>query len=108
MASIIISGSKYPRSPPHVYGLGPGLRLTAGNAIIAIMKSVTVRNLDEDTKARLRVRAARHDRSMEEEMREILRAAVAGPEAPGGNLADAIRRRFERLGGVALELPVRT
>ena len=39
------------------------------------MASITVRNLDETTKARLRVRAARHGRSMEEEARTLLRAA---------------------------------
>ena len=43
------------------------------------MASITIRNLDDDVKARLRVRAAEHGRSMEEEAREILRRAVGTP-----------------------------
>jgi plasmid stability protein len=71
------------------------------------MASITIRNLDEQTKARLRVRAAHHKRSMEDEARNILRAALSGAEATPGNLAQSIRRRFEPLGGVELQLPVR-
>jgi plasmid stability protein len=71
------------------------------------MASITIRNLDEQTKARLRVRAAHHKRSMEDEARNILRAALSGAEATLGNLAQSIRRRFEPLGGVELQLPVR-
>ena len=41
------------------------------------MASITIRNLDEQTKARLRVRAAHLKRSMEDEARNILRAALA-------------------------------
>jgi len=37
------------------------------------MASITIRNLDDDVKHRLRVRAAEHGRSMEEEARDILR-----------------------------------
>ncbi|HYS75692.1 MAG TPA: plasmid stabilization protein [Burkholderiales bacterium] len=71
------------------------------------MPSITIRNLDEQTKERLRVRAARRKRSMEDEARNILRAAVLEGEAPSHNLAEAIRRRFEPLGGVKLLLPRR-
>jgi plasmid stability protein len=71
------------------------------------MASITIRGLDENTKERLRVRAAHHKRSMEEEARTILRAAVAQDETSGGNLAEAIRRRFRPLGGVELRLPER-
>ena len=71
------------------------------------MASISIRNLDERTKARLRVRAARHGRSMEEEARTLLRAALREDTVAGGNLADAIRARFRRLGGVELRLPVR-
>jgi len=69
--------------------------------------SITIRKLDEQTKARLRVRAAHHQRSMEDEARNILRAALAREAATPRNLAEAIRRRFEPLGGVELPLPVR-
>jgi plasmid stability protein len=69
--------------------------------------SITVRNLDERTKARLRVRAAQHGRSMEEEVRTLLRAALEEELVGEVNLADAIRGRFRRLGGVELRLPSR-
>lgn len=71
------------------------------------MASLTIRNLDERTKGRLRVRAARHGRSMEEEARTLLRTALAEDAVAAGNLADAIRARFQPLGGVELELPAR-
>ena len=44
------------------------------------MATITIRNLDEKTKARLRVRAAQHGRSMEEEARTLLQSRVAGRE----------------------------
>ena len=63
------------------------------------MSMLTIRNLDPALKERLRVRAARHGRSMESEARTILADAV-GREAPHtANLAEAIRRRFAPLGG---------
>ena len=68
------------------------------------MATITIRRLDEKTKARLRVRAAHHGRSMEEEAREILRAALTASFPTPENLAETIQRRFARLGGV--ELPV--
>ncbi len=70
------------------------------------MASITIRNLDEEVKTRLRVRAAEHRRSMEEEVRLILRDAVGRPESPR-NLVSAIRARIAPLGGVDLELPPR-
>jgi plasmid stability protein len=57
------------------------------------MAQLVVRNLDEDVKIRLRKRAERHGRSMEEEVRDILRAAVAAPEQEEG-LGTLTRRRF--------------
>ncbi len=42
------------------------------------MASITIRNLDDDVKTRLRVRDAEHHRSMEEEARIILHDAVNG------------------------------
>jgi plasmid stability protein len=71
------------------------------------MASITIRRLDEKTKARLRVRAAQHGRSMEEEARTLLRLALRDGSPAAGNLADAIRSRFRRLGGVELRLHAR-
>ena len=71
------------------------------------MATLTIRQLDENTKTRLRVRAARHGRSMEEEAREILRSALETSQSPRLNLAEAIRRRFAAFGGVELALPGR-
>ena len=68
------------------------------------MAVLTIRNLDEPTKSRLRVRAASRGRSMEEEARQILRAALSEPTAPSLDLAERVRRRFAKLGDI--ELPV--
>ena len=70
------------------------------------MASITIRNLDDGIKRRLRVRAAEHGRSMEEEAREILRQVV-GETTPPNNLAAAIRSRFAALGGAELDIPAR-
>ncbi len=68
--------------------------------------SITIRNLSDDLIQRLRVQAAEHDRSMEEEAQEILRAALIEDTSPV-NLAQAIRAHFAPLGGVDLEIPPR-
>lgn len=71
------------------------------------MATLTIRNLPEDTKRALKERAARHDRSMEAEVREILYEAVA---SQGGNigrqLLDAMAP-VRALGGVELDIPPR-
>jgi antitoxin FitA len=71
------------------------------------MAAITIRKLDEKVKARLKIRAAQHGRSMEEEAREILRSALVSQPNLKDNLADIVRRRFAPLGGVELELPPR-
>ena len=71
------------------------------------MASITIRNLDPHTKARLRVRAAHRQRSMEEEARSILRTALAENDATPPDLAAAIGARFRPLGGLDLTLPAR-
>lgn len=68
---------------------------------------MTVRNMDERLKTQLRLRAAIHGRSMEEEAREILRAALSTTGDPAPNLAEAIRRRIGPLGGVTLDISPR-
>ena len=70
------------------------------------MASITIRNLDDDVKIRLRMRAASHGRSMEEEARLILREAV-GRKPSSRNLASIIRAHFGPARGVDLELPSR-
>ena len=70
------------------------------------MASITIRNLDDEVKARLRVRAAGNDRSMEEEVRQILRDAVRR-KPDYRNLASIIRSHFGPFNGVDLELPPR-
>ena len=64
------------------------------------MATLTIRRLDESVKARLRVRAAQHDRSMEEEAREILTAALAQGPSSQPNLFEAIRKVVDPLGGI--------
>lgn len=71
------------------------------------MASITIRNLDDEVKTRLRVRAAEHHRSMEEEARVILREAVSEEKSGLRNLAEFTRECFGSLGGVELELPPR-
>jgi antitoxin FitA len=71
------------------------------------MATLTIRDLDESLKRNLRVRAASLNRSMEEEARQILRAALLGPPAPATDLATRIRARFASLGDVALSVPAR-
>lgn len=71
------------------------------------MATILIRKLDEKTKKRLRLRAANHGRSMEEEAREILKKALDEPKsAKQVGLGTAIRQIFAPLGGVSLpEIP---
>lgn len=66
------------------------------------MATLTIRNLDDDLKSILRVQAARHGRSMEEEVRGILRQALTKP-APTTGLGQRLASRFQAL---ATELPI--
>ena len=68
------------------------------------MAQLVVRNLEDDVKARLQVRARRHGRSTEEEVREILRNAVKDESAPTKPLGSRLRARFTGL-GLEDELP---
>ena len=69
------------------------------------MASITIRNLDDDVKTRLRVRATGNGRSMEQELRLILANAVG--LAPKSPLAGTVRTHFGPSRGVDLELPPR-
>ena len=68
------------------------------------MASLSVRKLDDDTLGRLRVRAARHGVSMEEDVRRIIKQAVSTPERLGDL---AVRLFAPAYGGPELELPER-
>lgn len=70
------------------------------------MPSLTIRNLDESLKSRLRQQAARHGCSMEQEVRTILLRAVEG-SATGADFARKIHDRFSRLGADDLPIPKR-
>jgi len=71
------------------------------------MATLTIRDLDESLKRKLRVRAAGRNRSMAEEARQILRAALTDASAPAADLVSRIRGRFSALGDVELVLPER-
>ena len=68
------------------------------------MANLSVRKIDDETVAHLRVRAARHGVSMEEEVRRIIKQAVATPERLGDL---AIRLFSPEYDGAELELPKR-
>ena len=62
------------------------------------MAQFIVRDLEEDVKARLKRRAAQHKRSMEEEIRHILRNAVKEQNQPVSKLGSRIAKRFSKTG----------
>lgn len=72
------------------------------------MSAITIRNVDPELKRQLRIRAASSGRSMEEEARNILRAALASqtPEDQA-DLYQRIRRHIDPVGGVDLPQPDR-
>lgn len=68
------------------------------------MASIIIRNLEDDVKSRLKLRAATRGHSMEEEARDILRRSV-GASDPRADLGAAIATRFAALG---ITLPMMT
>jgi plasmid stability protein len=70
------------------------------------MASLTIRNLDDEFKIRLRLRAARHGWSMEQEARDILRRAVQSAPTDTG-FAERICQRFAGLDADDLPIPKR-
>lgn len=73
------------------------------------MSSITIRNLDDALKASLRLRAARHGVSMEQEVRNILQSTLAAEASAANGLDFALRinQRFKGLGADDLPLPAR-
>jgi plasmid stability protein len=70
----------------------------------AVVAQFVVRQMEEDVKSRLKRRAQRHGRSMEAEVREILRKAAMEESRPIGGLGSRIAARFGRA-GLAMDLP---
>ena len=62
------------------------------------MAQFVVRNIEDGIRDRLRLRARQHGRSMEEEVRQILRAAVAAQPAPAVRFGSRASARFSRNG----------
>lgn len=62
------------------------------------MAQLIVRNVESSVKARLQRRAKQHGRSMEEEVRDILRNAVREEEVPSGGLGSEISSLFTKIG----------
>lgn len=76
------------------------------------MAQLVVRNLDEDTKTRLKRRAEAHGRSLEGEVREILRAVTVGQLSrvssdSNEGFAEHVIRNFSRVAG-ELKVPPRS
>jgi plasmid stability protein len=71
------------------------------------MASITIRDIDDRLKARLRLQAAQHGHSMEQEAREILRTALSTGRSRNGSLVDSMRARIEPLGGIELQIAPR-
>ncbi len=69
-----------------------------------MMAQLVVRDLDDDVKVRLRRRAERHGRSMEAEVRDILRGAVKSEDGLPAALGTRITQRFAGI-GLDAEIP---
>ena len=68
------------------------------------MAQFVVRDLEEDVKARLKRRAERHGRSMEEEVRTILRNVAKEENRPVSEIGSRMAARFARI-GLSKDLP---
>lgn len=71
------------------------------------MATLTIRDLDDLLKHKLRMRAAGRNHSMEEEARQILRAALTDASMPAADIVSRIRSRFSGLGDIELLVPER-
>lgn len=68
------------------------------------MATLTIRDLDEEVKSKLRVQAAEHGRSMEAEARELLAAALLG-RRPARGLGSYINENFSAIGHADVQFP---
>lgn len=65
------------------------------------MASLSVRKLDKDVYEQLRIRAAKHGVSMEEEVRQIIYQAISVPE----QISKVFQKYFGRENGIDLDIP---
>ena len=70
------------------------------------MASITIRNIDESLKAKLRLQSAQHGCSMEAEVRNILRQVLI-PSVVPSDFADRVHKRFTKLPMDSLPIPAR-
>jgi plasmid stability protein len=71
------------------------------------MAAITIRNIDDELKTRLRLQAAQHGCSMEQEVRHILQNAVAADQPQTLNFAQMVSKRFKGLNADDLPIPDR-
>lgn len=71
------------------------------------MATLTIRGIDEETKSRLRIRAASHGTSMEGEVRAILTEVLSRPSREGG-VGSRLHQRFMDAGLVDVDPPHRS
>lgn len=84
-------------------GIGKLTRVLAMLSLLAMSTTLTIRNLDQSVKRKLRLRAALHQTSMEAEARNILAAgveAVDGDKPEDQLIRDARRKRIEQAMGI--------
>lgn len=72
-----------------------------------MMATLTIAHLDDASSTKLRIRASRSGRSVEEEAKNLLETALEAQSLPSVNLAEAIHARFAPYGGFDIELPPR-
>ena len=94
------------------FGRNSDIAINAINDYIDCMASITIRNLDDNVKKRLRKRAAENGRSLEAEVREILGQTAAAPQRfkarTGLDLVQPLLDFSKKYGGVELDIPPRT
>jgi len=106
--SLVIGDGRHPvHNTFRIDIIGRSPSVIALLAEVVVLAAVSIRNLDDTVRERLRVRAAAHGRSMEAEMRAILVEAVREP-GDDESLLDVLVARFGELGGIDLDLPSRS
>lgn len=71
------------------------------------MTQITIRNVDDTVRLKLKTRAAAKGRSLEAELRDIITRAASESQAPA-RVGQSIRARFKRVGGVELDITQRS